>query len=180
MIKILDSKLKNFDVILDRLLSQRRNKIQLKSNLVTKIINDVKKNGDKAILKYERKFNKNNIIIPSSKQISKSITGLEKKIKYAIDLAYARIYKFHALQKVKNISYTDKLKNKLEYKYIPIESVAIYVPGSSASYPSSLEGSESSPATLKFNIAFASGPVEKRTLISSLPTTDTIPWISLL
>ena len=121
MIKILDSKLKNFDVILERLLSQRKNKIQLKSNLVTKIINDVKKNGDKAILKYERKFNKNNIIIPSSKQISKSITGLEKKIKYAIDLAYARIYKFHALQKVKNISYTDKLKNKLEYKYIPIE-----------------------------------------------------------
>ena len=138
MIKILDSKLKNFDVILERLLSQRKNKIQLKSNLVTKIINDVKKNGDKAILKYERKFNKNNIIIPSSKQISKSITGLEKKIKYAIDLAYARIYKFHALQKVKNISYTDKLKNKLEYKYIPIESVAIYVPGSSASYPSTV------------------------------------------
>ena len=138
MIKILDSKLKNFDVILDRLLSQRRNKIQLKSNLVTKIINDVKKNGDKAILKNERKFNKNNIIIPNSKQISKSISRLEKKIKNAIDLAYTRIYKFHALQKVKNISYTDKLKNKLEYKYIPIESVAIYVPGSSASYPSTV------------------------------------------
>ena len=138
MIKILDSKKKNFDVTLDRLLSQRRSKIQLKSNSVTKIIKDVKKNGDKAILKYERKFNKNNIIIPSSKQINKSIASLEKKVKKAIDLAYTRIYKFHTLQKVKNISYTDELKNKLAYKYIPIESVAIYVPGSTVSYPSSV------------------------------------------
>jgi histidinol dehydrogenase len=29
-------------------------------------------------------------------------------------------------------------KNKLEYKYLPLESVAIYVPGSTASYPSSV------------------------------------------
>ena len=138
MIKILDSKLKNFDSVLDKLLSKRRSKIQLNTNFVKEIIDDVKKNGDKAILKYERKFNKNNIIIPNPKQIKKSINSLEKKVKKAIDLAYARIYKFHALQKVKNISYTDKLKNKLEYKYIPIESVAIYVPGSTVSYPSSV------------------------------------------
>ena len=138
MIKILDGKLKNFDVTLDRLLSKRRSKIQFSSNSVKGIIDDVKKNGDRAILKYERKFNNSNIIIPNPKQISKSISSLEKKVKKAIDLAYTRIYKFHALQKVKNITYIDKLKNKLEYKYIPIESVAIYVPGSSASYPSSV------------------------------------------
>tara|TARA_B110000196_G_C21144212_1_gene665611 strand:+ start:1909 stop:3198 length:1290 start_codon:yes stop_codon:yes gene_type:complete len=138
MIKILDSKLKNFDINLDKLLSQRKNKIQLSAVSVTKIINDVKKNGDKAILKYEKRFNKNNIIVPSLKQITKSIASLDKKVKKAIDLAYNRIYKFHSLQKFKNISYSDKLQNKLEYKYIPIESVAIYVPGSSASYPSSV------------------------------------------
>ena len=138
MVKILDSKLKNFDATLDGLLSQRRIKIQLNTNSVTKIIKDVKKNGDKAILKYERKFNENTIIIPSPKKISKSIASLEKKVKKAIDLAYARIYKFHSLQKVKNISYIDKLKNKLEYKYIPIESIAIYVPGSTVSYPSTV------------------------------------------
>ena len=138
MIKILDSKSKNFDLNLNRLLSQRRNKIQINSNSVIRIINDVKKNGDKAILKYERRFNKNNIIIPSPEQINKSISSLDKKVKKAIDLAYTRIYKFHTLQKIKNISYTDKLKNRLEYKYIPIESVAIYVPGSTVSYPSSV------------------------------------------
>ena len=42
------------------------------------------------------------------------------------------------MQKFKDISYTDKLKNKLEYKYKPIDSVGIYVPGSDVSYPSSV------------------------------------------
>ena len=73
MIKILDSKIKNYDVTLDKLLSKRKNKVQLNAVSVTKIIKDIKKNGDKAVLKYEKRFNKNNIIIPSSKQIAKSI-----------------------------------------------------------------------------------------------------------
>ena len=136
--KILNSKNKNFDKLLENLILQRKKKIQSDSVSVTNIIKDVKKNGDKALLKYEKRFNKNNIIIPSSKQIKKSINSLDKKVKKAIDTAYNRIYKFHSLQKFKNISYTDKLKNKLEYKYVPLESVAIYVPGSTASYPSSV------------------------------------------
>ena len=138
MIKILDSKTKNFDTALDKLLSKRKNKVQLNSVSVTKIIKDVQKNGDKAVLKYERKFNKNNKIVPNSKKINKSVKSLDLKVKRAIDLAYNRIYKFHSLQKFKDISYTDKLKNKLEYKYVPIDSVAIYVPGSTVSYPSSV------------------------------------------
>jgi len=136
--KTLNSNSKNFDKVLDNLLLQRKKKIQSDSVSVTNIIKDVKKNGDKALLKYEKRFNQNNIIIPSSKQIKKSINSLDKKVKKAIDTAYNRIYKFHSLQKFKNISYTDKLKNKLEYKYVPLESVAIYVPGSTASYPSSV------------------------------------------
>jgi histidinol dehydrogenase len=136
--KILNGISKNFDKSLDDLLLKRKNKIQSNSISVTNIIKDVKKNGDKALLKYERRFNKNNIIFPSSKQISKSIKSLNTNVKKAIDQAYNRIYKFHSLQKFKNISYTDKLKNKLEYKYLPLESVAIYVPGSTASYPSSV------------------------------------------
>ena len=136
--KTLNSKSKNFYKTLDILLLQRKNKIQSNSVSVIDIIKDVKKNGDKAVLKYEKRFNQNKLIVPSSKQISKSIFTLDRKVKQAIDLAYKRIYKFHSLQKFKNISYTDKLKNKLEYKYLPIDSLAIYVPGSTASYPSSV------------------------------------------
>ena len=136
--KILNYKSKNFDKLLDNLLLKRKKKLQSNSVSVIKIIQDVKKNGDKALLKYERRFNKNNIIVPTSKKINQKIKSLDTKVKKAIDQAYDRIYKFHSLQKFKNISYTDKYKNKLEYKYIPLASVALYVPGSTASYPSSV------------------------------------------
>ena len=86
--KILNSNSKNFDKSLDNLLSKRKNKLKSSFVSVTKIINDVKKNGDKALLKYEKRFNQNNIIIPSSKQIKKSINSLDKKVKKAIDTAY--------------------------------------------------------------------------------------------
>ena len=136
--KILNSNRKNFDKILNKLINSRKKKIQSNLISVKNIIQDVKKNGDKALLKYEKRFNKNNKIIPTSRSISKSISGLDKRVKKAIDLAYNRIYKFHSLQKNKNITYTDNLKNRLDYKYFPIDSVAIYVPGSKASYPSSV------------------------------------------
>ena len=138
MIKILNSKNKRFDFILDKLLGKRKNKVQIETVSAVKILKDVKKNGDKAVIKYEKKFNNNKTIKPNPKQINKLIKGLDKKVKKAIDLAYKRIYKFHSLQQFKNISYIDSFKNKLEYKYIPIESVAVYVPGSNASYPSSV------------------------------------------
>tara|TARA_B100000674_G_scaffold232481_1_gene191231 strand:+ start:2651 stop:3934 length:1284 start_codon:yes stop_codon:yes gene_type:complete len=136
--RVISTENKNFNNKLENLLDKRKKKLKSNLSSVSKIIQDVKKNGDKALLKYEKKFNKNKIIVPSVSQISQSIRSLDKKVKLAIDLAYKRIYKFHSLQKFKNISYEDNLKNKLEYKYLPINSVAIYVPGSTASYPSSV------------------------------------------
>ena len=136
--RVISTENKNFNNKLENLLDKRKKKLKSNLSSVSKIIQDVKKNGDKALLKYEKKFNKNKIIVPSVSRISQSIRSLDKKVKLAIDLAYKRIYKFHSLQKFKNISYEDNLKNKLEYKYLPINSVAIYVPGSTASYPSSV------------------------------------------
>ena len=138
MIKILNIKNRNFKKKLDESLNKRRNKIQSSNISVKKIIQDVKKNGDKSILKYEKRFNKNKFILPNKKTNNKNILGLDSKIKKAINLAYERILKFHSLQKFNNISYQDKLKNKLNYKYLPINSVGIYVPGSSVSYPSTV------------------------------------------
>ena len=136
--RVLNSNSKNFDKSLDILLLRRKNKVQSNLISVTKIIKDVKKNGDKAILKYEKRFNKNNVIVPTSSQINSSTKLLDKKVKKAIDAAYNRIYKFHSLQKFKDISFMDKYKNRVNYKHVPIESVAVYVPGSTASYPSSV------------------------------------------
>ena len=138
MIKILDSKKNNFSSSLDNLLLKRKNKIKFNSSIVINIIRDIRKNGDKALIKYEKKFGKSSIIFSRPKEIQKQIKNLDKKVKKSLDLAYNRIFKFHSKQKVKNIFYKDKLQNKLSYKYIPIDSVGIYVPGGTASYPSSV------------------------------------------
>ena len=136
--KTLFSNKKNFDKYLNVFLENRKKKLQSNTVSVSKIIKDVKKKGDFALLKYEKRYNKNQTIIPSKKQIFNSISRLDTKVKNAIDVAYKRIFKFHSLQKFKDISYVDKFKNKIDYKYLPIQSVAIYVPGSRVSYPSSL------------------------------------------
>ena len=136
--KTLFSNKKNFDKYLSIFLENRKKKIQSNTVSVSKIIKDVKKKGDIALIKYEKRYNKNQTITPSKKQILNSISRLDMKVKNAIDVAYKRIFKFHSLQKFKDISYVDKFKNKIDYKYLPIQSVAVYVPGSRVSYPSSL------------------------------------------
>ena len=81
MIKILDSKKKNFNSLLEQMLSYRKNKIKFDSGSVVKIVNDVKRNGDKALLKYEKKFTKNFTIISKSNEIKKQISTLDVNIK---------------------------------------------------------------------------------------------------
>ncbi|HJN83923.1 MAG TPA: histidinol dehydrogenase [Candidatus Pelagibacter bacterium] len=138
MIKILYCNNKNYVSKLSKLLIKRKNYDKTSKSVVSKIINDVKKHGDKAVLKYEKKYSKNNEIITNKKKISKNIKSLDSKIKRAIDFAYNRIYKFHSKQKVQNILHKDNLLNKLYYKYRPIDSVGIYVPGGNASFPSTV------------------------------------------
>ena len=74
--KVISAKNKNFDKLLDNLLSKRKNKLRSDYISVKNIIKDVRKNGDKALVKYEKKFNKNKTIIPNSKKIKVSIKSL--------------------------------------------------------------------------------------------------------
>ena len=71
--KVLNSNSKNFDKNLDYLLLKRRKNIKSDKVSVINIISDVKKNGDKALIKYEKKFNQNTNIFPSPTKISKLI-----------------------------------------------------------------------------------------------------------
>ena len=70
--KVISAKNKNFDKLLDNLLSKRKNKFRSDYISVKNIIKDVRKNGDKALIKYEKKFNKNKTIIASLKKIKDS------------------------------------------------------------------------------------------------------------
>tara|TARA_B100000686_G_scaffold319389_1_gene370083 strand:- start:846 stop:2111 length:1266 start_codon:yes stop_codon:yes gene_type:complete len=135
MIKQINCKSRNYLLMLREFLDNRRYRKKTDTKIVPKILMEIKKNKIKALIKYEKKFNNNNEIKLSLSKVNKSIKTLDVKTKRAIDFAYNRIFKFHSLQKFKNIYFKDNLNNKLEYKYIPIESVGIYVP---ANLPSTL------------------------------------------
>ena len=135
MIKTFNYTGKNSIYKLETYLNKRRSSKSVNTSIVSKIIRDVKRNKNKAVLKYEKKFSQNNQLQPSKEKINKAIKSLDIKVKKAIDFAYNRIYKFHSKQKVQNLSFKDNLNNKLEYKHVPIQSVGIYVP---ANLPSTL------------------------------------------
>ena len=135
MIKEINCKNSNFKKILKIFLEKRRSGKTINTSIVLKIIKDIKKYKLKALIKYEKKFSKNTKIKPSKKEINQSIKNLDPKIKKAIDFAYSRIFKFHSMQRAKNIKYVDQYKNKIEYKNIPIQKVGVYVP---ANLPSTL------------------------------------------
>ena len=129
---------KKLEVFLNRRKSTQKNI----ASSVYKIIKNVKKNGDKAVLDYEKKYSKintkSNKIFFSNKEINQIAKKTDIKIKKAIDLAFARIKKFHLKQKFSNFKFKDKYNNELSYKYSSIEKIGVYVPGGTASYPSTV------------------------------------------
>ena len=133
--RILNSKNKNFYNELDKILDRRKVVDRTTLKTVEKIIDDVRKNKDKALIKYEKRFNANSRIIPSKKDISKAIKSINPKIKKAIDETCKRVKDWHWHQKPKDIFYKDNFNNKFYYKNKAINSTACYVPGN---LPSSL------------------------------------------
>ena len=142
MLKFFNANQKNYLKKLDIVLSVRKLQQKNQSSSVKKILYDVRKGGDKAVIKYEKKFSKiklspKNIKFSKSeiKMISKKI---DKNLKNSIDIAFERIKQFHSKQKFSSFRYKDKYKNELSYKFTPIEKVGVYVPGGTASYPSTV------------------------------------------
>ena len=127
--KILNSENKNFYSELDKIINKRRRVNKSNFKTVQQIINNVRKNKDKALMFYERKFNNNSNIVPSKKEVAKAIKLLNPEIKRAIDETYKRVKEWHSKQKPKDIFYKDKFNNKFYYKNKAISSVACYVPG---------------------------------------------------
>ena len=142
-LKYLNGNQKNFEKKLEILLDQRRIQEPNKLFLVKKIIADIRKNKDQALIKYEKKFTKikkiNTYNLKFTKsEIKKTLNKLDKKTKKSIDLAFNRIFKFHKKQSQNNYKLIDNYNNQLSYSSSPIKKVGIYVPGGTASYPSTV------------------------------------------
>ena len=142
MMKFFNANSKNSIKRLEIILGIRKQKQQNQSKIVKQLLMKVKKYGDKAVIKYEKKFSKvkGNIkfIKFSDNEINQISKRLDKKLKKSIDVAFKRIKFFHSKQKSFSFKYKDKFNNELSYKYSPIDSVGVYVPGGTASYPSTV------------------------------------------
>ena len=109
---------------------------------VEKIFQNIQAKGDKALFNYAKKFdgcklNEKNIVINKNK-IKVFAKKCPKDITNALFFSASRIKKFHLHQIPKNYKYKDKQGVILGSQWKPINSIGVYVPGGTASYPSSI------------------------------------------
>jgi histidinol dehydrogenase len=114
---------------------------QNNKSIVESILKNVKKNGDDAIRKYEKKFSKANIstLRLSQNEIKNAYSQVSKTELDALRLAKSRLSKTES--SVKSLL-KNKIINhdgiKITKKFLPIQSVGCYIPGGLARYPSSV------------------------------------------
>ena len=109
---------------------------------VDQILNNISENGDKALISLTKKFDK---IKLNSKdfEVKKSLINYSEKfisedVKKSIDKSFKRVKDYQKKKLPKSLRYKDTLGNTLGWSINPIEKIGIYVPGGTASYPSSL------------------------------------------
>jgi len=108
---------------------------------IESILLDVKKNGDYAVKKYEKKFSgfKNGTLKVSKQEIQRSYSKVSKDQINAIKIAKNRLLKTEIAIKKRLGDFEITTEGvKIKKFFAPISSVGCYVPGGSARYPSSL------------------------------------------
>jgi histidinol dehydrogenase len=110
--------------------------------IVADIIDDVRQRGDAALAELSLRFDRIEIgrlgLRIDAAEIEAAIGACEKKALEALKLAHARVMDFHLRQKPVDVRFTDSLGVELGWRWRPIHSVGLYVPGGAATYPSSV------------------------------------------
>ena len=106
------------------------------------IVADVHKDRDAALIRYTERFDKHSVTVDSLKiseaEIESAIAQVPAEQFEALELAASRIRAFHARQHPHGIDYLDDRGLRLGARWTPIDAVGLYVPGGTASYPSSV------------------------------------------
>ena len=140
MNKILKSSDSDFLKKFHEVVNYDRSEILDVSSVVSEIIKNVRERGDAAVIEYTSKLDRNNEVQleVSNDSIEEYIKDVPEDIKDALDLAAERIRNYHQKQLPADQSYQDENETTLGYFWRAVESVGIYVPGGTASYPSSV------------------------------------------
>lgn len=98
------------------------------------IIDEVVKNGDKALIEYAKIFDKVELkkLAVTLEEIEEAEKGLDTKLKQSIELAYQNIAKFHKAQVFAPIKVETSKGVVCEQRAVAIEKVGLYVPGGTA------------------------------------------------
>jgi len=115
---------------IDSFVESRRQKTSEKDRkTVQAILNDVRKNGDSAVKKYERKFNgrKTSQLRVSAKEIKEAQSKISREEVTALQTMSARLS-----------NSSPKIQIRGSRKFVAIPSVGCYIPGGQARYPSSV------------------------------------------
>ncbi len=109
--------------------------------VVSNILNDVRKRGDEALLEYTQKFDGFDITLGnmqvSEKEIDEAIARVDAKLINAIEKAAENVFDFHKLQ-LEKTWLINKGGAMLGQKVTPLDRVGVYVPGGKAAYFSSV------------------------------------------
>ncbi|RWM67859.1 MULTISPECIES: histidinol dehydrogenase [Mesorhizobium] len=110
--------------------------------VVRAIIARVRAEGDAALIEYTQKFEQADLKGPgmavSQDDIGKAYDAADPQTIEALKFARDRIRSHHERQRPKDDRYTDAAGVELGSRWTAIEAVGLYVPGGTASYPSSV------------------------------------------
>lgn len=134
MIKILKYGLDN-EEIFKRMIP----KVDVK-DIVKSIIDDVVERGDIALKEYTHKFDKADLdnLLVTEDEINEAISLVDKRFLEVLEKAKENIYQFHINQKKTPFEIKKENGVVMGQKITPLERVGIYVPGGTASYPSTV------------------------------------------
>lgn len=126
---------------LNQLVKRSEVEVDTYERSVREIISAVKEEGDIAVLRYTKMFDKvelsaEDIVIPYY-ELEKAYEELEEEIRWSYEVAVERITEFHSLQMEKSF-FKEEEGIILGQKVLPLERVGLYVPGGKAAYPSSV------------------------------------------
>ncbi len=110
------------------------------SAVVSDIIQNVRKNGDQALLEYARKFDRAELTAlgVTEEEIDAAFAAVDPEFLEILRKAAANIIAFHQKQVRTSFIMSEKEGVVTGQKVTPIEKVGLYVPGGTAAYPSTV------------------------------------------
>ena len=132
----------NFTKDFESLLLTKREADQDVDDIVAKILTDVKNHGDTAVIELTAKYDKLDLtpetLAFSESEIDQAIEGVATKEREALELAAKRIRNYHERQLPEDAWWVGEHGEGLGWRWGPVEAAGLYVPGGTASYPSSV------------------------------------------